>query len=1331
MEFEIGQQVTVQISSGTAVGTIAFIGETKFKPGTQWIGLNLQDPIGKNNGTVDGVQYFECNSNHGIFVPVSKISQKKIVLDPKKKSFLSRGQLESQIQKLQQELDNAIATIDDYKSNSSAVDGEDQTVQELNEKLQSSLSIQHTLQQEIEKLKSKPITSELAESSNFDQLIAIKSKEVMDLRSELLNLKSKHQEQVDHLQSQLNDTKSMFDEALAKESMSKAELESQLLEITLKYESSIALERELKEEIAQLRSRDNISRALDNNSEVPKSFTRELEPNQSFDDQVANKKSIVVEELEVKKLLVKKTTIVDADVEASHKQDEDVLGKEDNNAELLDPNQYSEQQSLESTAIDPIVVEDVTFDKSTNDIDDLRSDLHESNDEAKSQINAADEGVKKCLPEIPELPNRSFVESPSKTTASEVEARTDEVVDYNKNTLQLASEIGKGSENIAEPEQFEDFQGQIEGEEAKTSKVLPSLESSETANDFLVPHSHPDEILNESTGNAIEPSQEFGDKNELESVSKNSTDKSAVLEGAINEELIEKSTKIAENKILEDSFTNEAINPTSENSEVPFPGEVVAETMGEQPLTSRAYSEQFPKPLTDAEEYLVAATKPTADIQSANISDAQGEMPMTDEVVADEVTTEQDKEIVAEHVEETAAVEIETEQDKEIVAEHVEETVTDEIAAEQDKEIAVEHVEEIAAVEIAAAEDKKIVAEHVEETVTDEVVADEIAAEQDKEIVAEHVEETAAVEIETEQDKEIVAEHVEETVTDEVVADEIAAEQDKEIVVEHVEETAAVEDKEIIVEHVEETMTDEVVAEHVDESVAEHTEETAADEDKEIVAEHVEETAAVEIETEQDKEIVAEHVEETAAVEIETEQDKEIVAEHVEETAAVEIETEQDKEIVAEHVEETVTDEIAAEQDKEIIAEHVEETAAVEIETEQDKEIVVEHVEETVTDEVVADEVAAEHVDETAAEHAEEITAVEIEEVAAEQDKEIAVEHVEETAAVEIETEQDKEIVAEHVEETAAVEIAAEHVDESVAEHSEEITAYDLVVEHVEETVTYDLVVENAEKDGTVQLTPKNIENTVVYGALAEHVEKTVTYEKVDDTAEELKIHVLSPESNEAKEGLLYDELAKDIVEVKAANELIVEPVAESVTGTTIVAQPSSEKVASLLTAETGPGDLSSAILQSYLKTEEFGSNDSKPTLTENIANISTVESNSIALVNESTVASNVPDQKPDNSHKSHSDLSSDDPSIVVVEPQGSSDIVDSKTDLNEPSKKSVLELANDLEQSQQEVYRSESEHMHDEIRDSKPSVMEMATNLDQKEKKRSVLGRINNWLQK
>jgi len=54
-------------------GNVRFNGETKFAPGI-WIGIELDDAVGRNDGNVQGVQYFDCKDKHGIFVRPSQVT---------------------------------------------------------------------------------------------------------------------------------------------------------------------------------------------------------------------------------------------------------------------------------------------------------------------------------------------------------------------------------------------------------------------------------------------------------------------------------------------------------------------------------------------------------------------------------------------------------------------------------------------------------------------------------------------------------------------------------------------------------------------------------------------------------------------------------------------------------------------------------------------------------------------------------------------------------------------------------------------------------------------------------------------------------------------------------------------------------------------------------------------------------------------------------------------------------------------------------------------------------------------------------------------------------
>ncbi|XP_039612567.1 CAP-Gly domain-containing linker protein 2 isoform X2 [Polypterus senegalus] len=73
-DFVLRERVWV---NGVKPGCIHYLGETQFAPG-QWAGVVLDDPVGKNDGSVGGVRYFECSPMQGIFTRPSKLTRQPV-----------------------------------------------------------------------------------------------------------------------------------------------------------------------------------------------------------------------------------------------------------------------------------------------------------------------------------------------------------------------------------------------------------------------------------------------------------------------------------------------------------------------------------------------------------------------------------------------------------------------------------------------------------------------------------------------------------------------------------------------------------------------------------------------------------------------------------------------------------------------------------------------------------------------------------------------------------------------------------------------------------------------------------------------------------------------------------------------------------------------------------------------------------------------------------------------------------------------------------------------------------------------------------------------------
>ncbi|KAM9465916.1 kinesin-like protein KIF13B isoform 1-T1 [Clarias gariepinus] len=67
----VGESVMVANSKR---GTVRYVGYTDFSEGI-WVGVELDAPAGKNDGTVKGRQYFQCNPGYGVLVRPDRVSR--------------------------------------------------------------------------------------------------------------------------------------------------------------------------------------------------------------------------------------------------------------------------------------------------------------------------------------------------------------------------------------------------------------------------------------------------------------------------------------------------------------------------------------------------------------------------------------------------------------------------------------------------------------------------------------------------------------------------------------------------------------------------------------------------------------------------------------------------------------------------------------------------------------------------------------------------------------------------------------------------------------------------------------------------------------------------------------------------------------------------------------------------------------------------------------------------------------------------------------------------------------------------------------------------------
>ncbi|XP_058254155.1 kinesin-like protein KIF13B isoform X3 [Hemibagrus wyckioides] len=68
----VGENVMV---ANSKYGTVRYVGHVDFSEGI-WVGVELDTPTGKNDGSVEGRQYFRCNPGYGVLVRPDRVSRR-------------------------------------------------------------------------------------------------------------------------------------------------------------------------------------------------------------------------------------------------------------------------------------------------------------------------------------------------------------------------------------------------------------------------------------------------------------------------------------------------------------------------------------------------------------------------------------------------------------------------------------------------------------------------------------------------------------------------------------------------------------------------------------------------------------------------------------------------------------------------------------------------------------------------------------------------------------------------------------------------------------------------------------------------------------------------------------------------------------------------------------------------------------------------------------------------------------------------------------------------------------------------------------------------------
>ncbi|KAJ6251548.1 guanine nucleotide exchange factor [Anaeramoeba flamelloides] len=234
---QVGDQIKIQ---GTKQGIIHFIGKTGISEQI-YIGCKLNKPNGNCDGTKDGIQYFECKTNYGLFVPLHsnsnnattrqleyEIIQQSLLEKVKQRTLIYEKNVNLK-KKIQERFDLLCKTIKEKGLNPEKLIANEEKIQKIK-----------NLKKKLQRLK------------NEEKETQLKTKISKDLINNLMEQKEINPENIDEKLNEIENQKKDVQQEFEKEKEKIKELDRNLEKEKLKFQDLTQAKEQENLEIAKI-----------------------------------------------------------------------------------------------------------------------------------------------------------------------------------------------------------------------------------------------------------------------------------------------------------------------------------------------------------------------------------------------------------------------------------------------------------------------------------------------------------------------------------------------------------------------------------------------------------------------------------------------------------------------------------------------------------------------------------------------------------------------------------------------------------------------------------------------------------------------------------------------------------------------------------------------------------------------------------------------------------------------------------------------------------------------------------------------------------------------